>query len=317
MKRTLKITIFLILVFIFFISCGSKGEKEISERKNINVFVIDIKEDTMENIFTKIFKKFESKEGIKINTIYSKEKKVLETVLDNEKIDLIISSRKNLVDLKENGSLKNLDFIIKENQIKDRFYDSFTLLGLKDESYYGIGALPYTIEVVYNKDSIKGVPSKKELKDKNITIPVILPEEVKLEEIYKLMDIKDESLKKVFYTGRKEDLTSLNNGEIPIALVSSYYVKDIDKNRIEVFDYSSMYNYPIFIDGIMMVPEKEKINMEVFNFIKFSLSDEVQEELSKEGFIGANKKANENFKEKYEEIIVNHIKKGIIYNIHE
>ena len=317
MKKILKFIGVLLLISMIFISCDSKKYKNISEKDSINVFVVDIKKDTMEEVFSKVFKKFEKKNSIKINTIYSKDKKVLDEILNNEKIDLIISSRKNLVTLKEKGILKNLDFLVKENSIKDRFYDSFTLLGLKEESYYGIGVLPYTLEVIYNKGTITGVPDKKELKNKNITIPVILPEEVKLEELYKLMDIKDEKIKEILYVGRKEELISINNGEIPVAVISSYYAKDIDKSRVSIFDYSKIYNYPIFIDGIMMVPERGNINMEVFNLIKFALSDEVQEEFSKEGLIGANKKVNEMFKGKYEEVIVNHIKKGIIYNIKE
>jgi len=190
MKKTLtsmkKISsIFVILTMVFGLgACKSNNE----DQKKLNIFLDTTDESSSEVIKFLIddFKKNNPDVEIKLNDILEDESNIMETINLGTEVDMIFTNRNSLIELSKNGVLSDLQDTFDENTISDRYYNIMGSYGRVADKYYGIGVVPYSIELLYNKANLKELnisnPTNLDqwlsvlslLNKKNIKTPVVL-----------------------------------------------------------------------------------------------------------------------------------------------
>ncbi|WP_102401076.1 ABC transporter substrate-binding protein [Haloimpatiens massiliensis] len=165
------------------------GLKEINICTNLedrdNVYLINYIKNQYESINTKY----------RVNIINFTELKEVITILNEKKVDLIFSDRNNMIQLADKGFLGEMSSIIKEEKIKDRYYDILSNYGTNNNGTYGVGILPFSVEMLYNRNVVDKMKISypkdindvfvlfKQLNSKGIEIPVILPEDTEINEV--------------------------------------------------------------------------------------------------------------------------------------
>lgn len=103
--------------------------------------------------------------------------------------------------------------------------------------------------------------------------------------------------KNIFEMGNEVTLDKFNNGDIPMVLVSSYYVRDLNSRDISsINDKLPVMKTPVISNVLMCVPNDSDNTDEIEQFMKFSFGDGMQKEFSKRGYVTCNKAANKNNK---------------------
>ena len=341
------------LVIILFITLGGcqrkKGPAKDSKEKNLNVYV-DVKDKNSLNIIkflTEEYKKESPQTKIKINDVLGGGGNIIEDISKGTEADLIFTSRSTMMELSEKGLITDMAQYIEKNKVEDKYYNIILSYGRVGDKYYGIGLIPYTMEIFYNTDALSklGVPQPtnvkemtgviKKLSNSNIRIPVVVSEDLDinialssiaasntikisdLDNIYdnkdayknmkdmqKIFDVINTNVKELginknsFEIGNESTLTSLVNGNVPLAISTSYYYNNVKDAKIAVVeDYSMLNNQkgnvPVIINTIMCMPTNGKNAEETGKFIKFAVDEKTQAKLIKKGFITGNKKSNE------------------------
>lgn len=127
--------------------------------------------------------------------------------------------------------------------------------------------------------------------------------------------------KNTFEIGNESTLEKFNRGEIPIILLSSYYIKDIKSQDISSI-YENMKNIkvPVTSNTLISIPSNASNVESISDFIKFVFGDTMQNKLLKMGYITGNKKINSK-NTGIKQIVSSHIKNSsadnipIVYNI--
>ena len=114
----------------------------------------------------------------------------METINLGTEIDLIFTNRNTLIELSKKGVLNDLQSVYDKEAISDRFYKIMGSYGKVGDKYYGIGVVPYSIELLYNKANLEKLkisnPNNleqwlnvlKQINGKGIKTPVVLPDDV-------------------------------------------------------------------------------------------------------------------------------------------
>ncbi|MBV4419705.1 ABC transporter substrate-binding protein [Clostridium tyrobutyricum] len=127
--------------------------------------------------------------------------------------------------------------------------------------------------------------------------------------------------KNTFEIGNESTLEKFNRGEIPIILLSSYYIKDIKSQDISSI-YENMKNIkvPVTSNTLISIPSNASNVESISDFIKFVFGDTMQNKLLKMGYVTGNKKINSK-NTGIKQIVSSHIKNSsadnipIVYNI--
>lgn len=130
-----------------------------------------------------------------------------------------------------------------------------------------------------------------------------------------------------FEMGNKASINKLTEGEIPMLITISYYMKELEKKNIGlVTSYaqsaSIKENVPVIVNSLLCIPLKSKNANEVGKFIEFVYGKKMQEKLAKQGFVTGNKEANKVFKEN-SALVVKHLEESnensilFMYNLPE
>jgi ABC-type glycerol-3-phosphate transport system substrate-binding protein len=185
--------IILLLCFIFAINllgCSKKSSTE-SEKKKLNIYV-DVKDKYSLNIIKFLideYKKQDSKTEVNLINPFDSDK--LKDEISKAPVgDVIITSRNTMIDLSRKGLLSDLGNITTKNKIAQKYYNIISAYGRVGDKYFGLGIMPFTIEVFYNKENLKKLglePPKnitdlvtvfKKTSENNIKVPVVLPEDL-------------------------------------------------------------------------------------------------------------------------------------------
>lgn len=128
--------------------------------------------------------------------------------------------------------------------------------------------------------------------------------------------IAKESLinKNLFQLGNESSFTALANGSFPILISTSYYYNKISDTNIDlikdfIISSDTKERIPVIVNSLLCMPSNGKNAEEASNFIKFVVSDDTQQILSKKGYITGNKKINEKLFG-VSTIIANHLSKA-------
>lgn len=115
--------------------------------------------------------------------------------------------------------------------------------------------------------------------------------------IYKV-SVENTINKNLFELGNENSFTALENGNIPIVISTSYYYSKIKDTKVTLIgDYTIVpemkEKIPVIVNSVLCMPTNGKNSEEAGKFIKFVISDDTQQMLSKKGYITGNKKINE------------------------
>ncbi|MBK5243037.1 extracellular solute-binding protein [Clostridium sp.] len=136
------------------------------------------------------FKKNNADVEIKLNDVLGGKSNILETINIGTEIDLIFTNRNTIIELSEKGVLSDLESTYKKEAISERYYDIMSSYGRVGDKYYGIGVVPYSIELLYNKDYLEKLkilnPNNleqwlkvlKQINGKGIKTPVMLNDDM-------------------------------------------------------------------------------------------------------------------------------------------
>lgn len=187
----------LVLINIFGCANKSKTEKSGDQKKKIKVY-LDVKDKYSQSIFKLILDEYKKEnKDIEIDISSPLEsQKIDDDIVKGGAADLILTSRNKMIDLSKKGLLADLSTFYTKNKISDKFYNIISTYGRFGDRYYGVGLMPYSLEILYSpqglaklgltppKNIVELVPVLKKISESNIKIPVVLPEDV---DIYNAM----------------------------------------------------------------------------------------------------------------------------------
>jgi raffinose/stachyose/melibiose transport system substrate-binding protein len=198
MKKSFKsfkdiFSILMVLIMVFSLSACKSDKKEGSKKpKKLNVFLdtTDIYSSNVIKFLIDDFKKNNDDFEIKLNDVLGDKSDIMETINLGTEIDVIFTNRNTLIELSKNGVLQDLQTIYEKQEISDRFYDIMTSYGRVGDKYYGIGVVPYSVELLYNKSYLEKskIPNPanlegwldvlKQMNSKGIKTPVVITEDI-------------------------------------------------------------------------------------------------------------------------------------------
>ena len=158
MKKSLKTLknlccVLIVLTMVFSLSSCKKDEKE----KKLNIFLDTTDESSSKVIKFLIddFKKNNPDVEVKLNDALGDKSDIMETINLGTEIDVIFTNRNKLIELSKNGVLSDMKNSYDDNTINNRYYDIMSSYGRVGDKYYGIGVVPYSIELLYNKAKLE------------------------------------------------------------------------------------------------------------------------------------------------------------------
>ena len=186
-------SVLIVLVMVFSLSACKSDKKEKGEKqKKLNIF-LDTTDAYSSNVIKFLiddFKKSNPDVEIKLNDVLGGKSDIMETINLGTEIDVIFTNRNTLIELSKKGVLSDLQSAYEKGAISDRYYDIIGSYGRVGDKYYGIGVVPYSIELLYNKDYLEKLeisnPNNleqwlnvlKKINAKGIKTPVVLTEDV-------------------------------------------------------------------------------------------------------------------------------------------
>jgi raffinose/stachyose/melibiose transport system substrate-binding protein len=181
------------LAFFFSLNAASCSKKNQSgnEKKKINIYV-DVKDKYSLNVVKFMVDQYKKeKSSTEVNLINPLDSdKLEEDIVKGDAGDLILTSRNTMISLSKKGLLNDFANIYSKNKISDKYYNILSAYGRIGDKYYGVGIMPFSIEVFYNTANLKKIglqaPSNigdlvgifKKVNESNMKVPVLLPEDL-------------------------------------------------------------------------------------------------------------------------------------------
>ena len=149
---------FLIIIIVFSLSaCTWIGDKKSDDQKKLNIF-LDLSDDHSYKIIKFLiddYKKDNPDVEVKLNDKLGESKNIMDTINVGTKIDVMFTNRNDFLELNQKGVLSNMDAAYKANNINTRYFNIIASYGRIGDIYYGIGVVPYSVELLYNKVNLK------------------------------------------------------------------------------------------------------------------------------------------------------------------
>lgn len=257
--RYFKVILLFLSIALIFIGCGQKGEKE---KKILTIGVEESKEEDYKGVELLIQGFKETHDGYDVIVKTEKDLNGVKEDIINKHFDVIISSRKTFLRFNEQGLTKELTSYFNQNKAQSKFYNITYSYGKVGEKLFGMGMFPYSIEFVYNKESLPKEMSdvndleglKSFINTTNIKIPVILPEDntlgLALSSIVSNSIIKQNELLDIYDTEKSEYLQVADVSEMfkRLNILVSEYGMDEERFFIANRDVLNKVNegeYPI------------------------------------------------------------------------
>ena len=183
-------SVLIILIMVF--SLSSCKKEKIEEQKKFNIYM-DTTDEYSSNVIKFLiddFKKNNADVDIKFNDVLGGKSNILDTINNGTEIDLIFTNRNTMIELSKKGVLSDLEDVYEQLTFKDRFYDIMSSYGRVGDIHYGLGVVPYSIELLYNKEYLQKLnisnPNNldqwlsvlKKVNGNGIKTPVVLTEDV-------------------------------------------------------------------------------------------------------------------------------------------
>lgn len=221
LKKYKFVIMFLILVICMNVAACKKPAAQTQKEKTINIYV-DNKDKYSTNIikyFTEEYKKSNPGTKLNVNNSLGNEDTIVEDVTKGNAGDIIFTTRNTMIELFQKGLLSDMAPVYEKNNISEKYYNILASYGRIGDKYYGIGVMPYTIEIFYNIETLnklKLAPLNnigdlaavlKKINLSNIKIPVVLSEDLDinngLASIIFTNKIKIEKMEKLYGSGKE------------------------------------------------------------------------------------------------------------------
>ncbi|SHE51285.1 hypothetical protein [Clostridium fallax] len=175
----------ILLISTNLLSCNKINN---DNNKNLKIILEDPKSIDNDFINT-IFEEYKKEnENIKINIKNTKGLDETLEVIKKEDYDIILCGRQSMMELSRRGIIKNISELYKANKINERFYNIVCSYGKAYEEYFGLGLMPYSIEMLCKKEDIPfNIDGSIKLDENNFKtllsknkgeLPVIVPKEL-------------------------------------------------------------------------------------------------------------------------------------------
>ncbi|WP_368489888.1 ABC transporter substrate-binding protein [Clostridium sp. BJN0013] len=181
------IAILLIIICAFNLyACGRKEESSKNEQINLYIGVKDKESLNIIKFLTDEYKKENPKTQLDINNAIGG--KIEEDISESKDIDVVFTSRNDMLKLVRKSLLSNMWNLYEKNNLSNRYYTVAKSYGRFNDRYYGISIIPYTVEIIFNKEAFNKlnlkVPSTisevettlKSLNSSSQRVPVVLNE---------------------------------------------------------------------------------------------------------------------------------------------
>lgn len=264
-----KLIYFLVLLLVFnFAGCKKKESSEKSA-KSLSIY-IDVKDKYALNVIkflTEEYKKENSQVKLTLNNALGGSTSVVEDINKGGEADILLTSRNSMIDLIQKGLLSDMTSVYEKNKIDDNYHRIMTAYGRVGDKYYGIGLIPFAVEVYCNKDAISklgvSVPSSvkdmpavmKKLSSNSIRIPVVITEDLDINSMlfssFAMGTIKPQELENAY--DNKNNYKSLKSPQTIFDEISSMVSSGtINKNTFELGNENSINaltkgTYPIVV----------------------------------------------------------------------
>ncbi|MCB2357966.1 ABC transporter substrate-binding protein [Clostridium estertheticum] len=185
--------VLLILITVFSLSsCKWGSDKKSEDQKKLNIFLDTTDEHSykVNKFLIDDYKKNNPDVVIKLNDIIGDKSNIMDTINLGTEIDVMFTSRNDFIELSKKGVLSDMDGTYEDNNINSRYFNIIGSYGRIGDKYYGIGVVPYSIELFYNKANLKKLkianPNNlkewlnvlKQINGKGLKTPVVLNEDI-------------------------------------------------------------------------------------------------------------------------------------------
>jgi ABC-type sugar transport system, periplasmic component len=186
------LTIIMVIILLLNISaCSSKNKSGGEASKVLNIY-IDIKDRYSLDIIKYLMDEYKKeKSDITLNVINPLDSdKLEEDIAKGGSGDLIFTSRNTMMRLNKKGLLNDLSNIYSKSKVSEKYYNILCTYGRIGDKYFGMGIIPFSLEVYYNSYNLQKmgfniplninelVPIIKKMKEKNMNIPVAINEDL-------------------------------------------------------------------------------------------------------------------------------------------
>lgn len=250
MKRKIIPVLIFICFCSFLIGCRNKKNNDIKE---VNLYYNTQSVKSISYV-SDLIKRYEEKQGGKINIIPVNDVSEIEKHIDAKKDSfLVLLDGYDFIDYKNKNYLRDLSFLFKEKSIKEKFIDINNLYGIHEGKYYGLGLTPYSLSLLYNKDALKdlGIEIKEnnyieiltKLREKNIKIPTHIKSEYSKELLFSCLIANDTINYDLYKTDKinklSEKINNIENGQKIFDVMHDLYNKNILREDMFLEDNKS------------------------------------------------------------------------------
>lgn len=250
MKKKIILILILICFCSLLVSCKNKKD---NEAKNVNLYY---NEQSVKSIsyVSDLIKKYEEKQGGKINIIPVNDVSEIEKHIDAKKESfLVLLDGYDFIDYKNKNYLRDISYLFKEKSIKEKFIDINNLYGIHEGRYYGLGLTPYSLNLIYNKEALKdlGIELKEnnyiealsKLREKNIKIPTYIKSEYSKELLFSCLIANDTINYDLYKTDKinklEEKINHIEDGQKIFDVMHDLYNKNILREDMFLEDNKS------------------------------------------------------------------------------
>lgn len=250
MKRKIIPVLIFICFCSFLIGCRNKKNNDIKE---VNLYYNTQSVKSISYV-SDLIKRYEEKQGGKINIIPVNDVSEIEKHIDAKKDSfLVLLDGYDFIDYKNKNYLRDLSFLFKEKSIKEKFIDINNLYGIHEGKHYGLGLTPYSLSLLYNKEALKdlGIEIKEnnyieiltKLREKNIKIPTHIKSEYSKELLFSCLIANDTINYDLYKTDKinklSEKINNIENGQKIFDVMHDLYNKNILREDMFLEDNKS------------------------------------------------------------------------------
>lgn len=240
MKFNWKFCGVLVFICLLIVGCGKDKNKETN---TVNLYYNSSTVKSI-NYVVELIKKYEEKEGKKINLVpVNSEEEIEKKIGDEKEAALVLLDGYSFIDFNNKNYLRDITYLFKEKETREKFANINNLYGIYEGKYYGLGITPFTLELVYNEELLKSkgikfednnyIEALKKLNEKKIKIPTYVKSEYTKEILFSALVANDTiayDLHKVDDVNSVEDkIKHIKNGQKIFDTLHELYTKNIIK----------------------------------------------------------------------------------------
>lgn len=220
-----KISIILLLIITCTLTAGcKKGSKK---NEDINLYYNSESVKTF-NFAKEIIEQFEKEFKIKVNiNPVNSEKDIEKNISEEKENSVLLLDDYTYIKFANKNYLRDLGYLYKSKDTREKFSYITNIYGIYNDKYYGIGLMPYSLELVYNEEALKKLGIEvnendmkqvfKKLNEKNIKIPTYIKSEYSKGELLSALVANDTVIYNMYKMNKVSEVDdkiyALDNGQ--------------------------------------------------------------------------------------------------------